>query len=142
MAKKIDVVIGGKVITLKSNEEEAHLQRVARYVDNKMAELAAANTNAAIDERLRTNLIALNIASDHFKTADKLARVEATKDKYKEEIERLQLENAMLREEYDALRADHSNLQAEHQEYIEVFDNVKQNENILPMTRERKVGIR
>lgn len=139
MARKVDVVICGKVITLKSNEEEAHLQRIARYIDNKMAELTGSNTNAAVDERLRTNLIALNIANDYFKAADKLARVEVTKDKYREEIERLQQENAMLREEYDALRADHSTLQAEHQEYIEVFDNVKQSENIFPI---RKAGHR
>ncbi|MCL2361209.1 MAG: cell division protein ZapA [Defluviitaleaceae bacterium] len=143
MARKVDVVICGKVITLKSNEEEAHLQRIARYIDQKMAELTGANTTAAIDERVRTLLIALNISNDYFKVSDKLARIEVTKEKYRDEIERLQQENALLREEYDALKTEHSALQAEHEEYIEVFDNVKKSENILPIIRgERKAGIR
>jgi len=143
MARKVDVVICGKVITLKSNEEEAHLQRIARYIDQKMSELTGANTTAAIDERVRTNLIAVNIANDYFKVADKLARIEVTKDKYKEEIDRLQQENTLLRLEYDALKAEHTALQVEHDEYIEVFDNVKKHENILPLNRgERKAGLR
>ena len=135
MARKVDVVICGKVITLKSNEEEAHLQRIARYIDQKMAELTGANTTAAIDERVRTLLIALNISNDYFKVADKMARVEATKEKFKEEIERLQQENTLLAEQLAALQAEHDSLKAEHAEYIEVFDSVKQQEKVFPINR-------
>jgi len=143
LARKVDVVICGKVITLKSNEEEAHLQRIARYIDQKMAELTGANTTAAIDERVRTLLIALNISNDYFKASDKLARIEATKDKFKEEIERLQQENNLILEQLTALQAEHATLEAEHQEYIEVFDSVKQQEKIVHINRgERKTAIR
>ena len=143
MARKVNVVICGKVITLKSNEEEAHLQRIARYIDQKMAELTGANTTAAIDERVRTLLIALNISNDYFKAADKLARIEATKDKFKEEIDRLQQETALLSEQLSALQAEHATLKAEHKEYIEVFDNVKQQEKVVHLNRsERKTAIR
>jgi len=135
LARKVDVVICGKVITLKSNEEEAHLQRIARYIDQKMAELTGANTTAAIDERVRTLLIALNISNDYFKAADKLARIESTKDKFKEEIDRLQQENALLLEQFATLQTEHATLKAEHNEYIEVFDNVKQQEKIVPINR-------
>jgi len=135
LARKVNVVICGKVITLKSNEEEAHLQRIARYIDEKMAELTGANTTAAIDERVRTLLIALNISNDYFKVSDKMARVEATKDKFKEEIERLQQENTVLLEQYSALQAEHAALKAEHEEYIEVFDRVKQQEKVFPLNR-------
>jgi len=135
LARKVDVVICGKVITLKSNEEEAHLQRIARYIDQKMAELTGANTTAAIDERVRTLLIALNISNDYFKVADKMARVEATKEKFKEEIERLQQENTLLAEQLAALQAEHDSLKAEHAEYIEVFDSVKQQEKVFPINR-------
>jgi len=143
LARKVNVVICGKVITLKSNEEEAHLQRIARYIDQKMAELTGANTTAAIDERVRTLLIALNISNDYFKAADKLARIEATKDKFKEEIDRLQQETALLSEQLSALQAEHATLKAEHKEYIEVFDNVKQQEKVVHLNRsERKTAIR
>jgi len=143
MSRKVNVVICGKVITLKSNEEEAHLQRIARYIDQKMAELTEANTTASIDERLRTLLIALNISDDYFKAADKLARVDAEQEKYINEIGRMQQENMQLKEKYHALQADHARLQAEHDEYIEVFDNVRQSENVISMNRTnlRKAGL-
>ena len=143
MARRVDVVICGKVITLKSNEEEAHLQRIARYIDQKMAELTEVNTTASIDERVRTLLIALNISDDYFKAADRLARLDADHEKYVNEIGRIQQENMQLKEKYHALQAEHARLQAEHDEYIEVFDGVKQSENVLSMNRtnRRKAGV-
>lgn len=143
MARKVNVVICGRVITLKSDEEEAHLQRIARYIDQKMAELTEANTTAAIDERVRTMLIALNISNDYFKVADKLARMDAEHEKYINEIARVQQENMLLREKYHALQAEHTRLQAEHDEFIEAFDSVRQ-ENVLPLHRneQRKVGFK
>jgi len=143
MAKKVNVVIGGKVITLRSDEEEAHLQRIARYIDHKMAELTEANTNASIDERLRTMLLALNISDEYFKATDKLARVDAEQEKYVNELGRMQQENMLLREKFHELQGEYARLQAELDEYIEVFDNVRQNENVLPLHRnERKVGFK
>ena len=145
MARKVDVVICGKVITLKSNEEEAHLQRIARYIDAKMAELAAANASASIDERLKTMLLALNISDDYFKAADKLARVEAKQENYVSELARIQQENMVLREKFHDLQREHARLQAEHEEYIEVFDSAtaKQSENVLQLHRgeQRKAGL-
>jgi len=144
MARKVEVVICGKVITLKSNEEEAHLQRIARYIDQKMAELTEVNTTASIDERVRTLLIALNISDDYFKAADRLARMDVEQEKYISEIGRMQQENMLLKEKFHALEAEHARLQAEHDEYVEVFDSVKQSENVISMSRndQRKAGFR
>ena len=143
MARKVNVVICGKVITLRSDEEEAHLQRIARYIDQKMAELTDANASVSIDERLRTNLIALNIANDYFKAMDKLTRIEASMEEFKEEYESFKQESNLLRKEYDLLKGKYTSLQAEHDEFIEAFDKSRPSENVLPIVRtERKVGIR
>ena len=146
MSNRVKVVICGEVITLKSSEEEAHLQRVARYIDQKMAELTATNATASINERIRTLLIAVNVADDYFKASDKLARLGAEQEKYINEIGRMQQENTLLREKFHALQAEHARLQAEHEEYVELFGSVKQAEsaNVLPLHRQdqRKVGLR
>ena len=34
----IEVVIGGKVITLSGNESEEYIQKVASYINNKISE--------------------------------------------------------------------------------------------------------
>jgi len=144
VARKVDVVICGKVITLVSNEEEAHLRRIASYIDLKMAELTEANTTAAIDERIRTLLLALNISDEYFKVADRLARVDAEQEKYINEINRMQQEDMQLKEKYHALQAEHAKLQAEyahlhaeHEEFIETFENEKQAEKVLPLNQRR-----
>ena len=146
MANRVDVVICGEVITLKSNEEEAHLQRIARYIDQKMAELVAANVNASINERIRTLLIAVNVADDYFKAADKLARTGAEHEKYINEVGRLQQENMLLKEKFYELQAELTRTRAEYEEFIHEFDSTKpgENANVLPLHRagQRKVGKR
>ena len=139
--KRVDVVIGGKVIRLTAEEDEAHLQRIARYIDKKMAELTEANAAFAIDERLRM-MLAVNITDDYYKVADKLARVEANQEKYVDELARMQQEHMVLMEKFHELQREHTRLKAEHEEYIEIFGS-QQSENVLSMHRvERKAANR
>ena len=125
MANKVDVVICGEVITLKSDEEEAHLQRIARYIDRKLAELTAVNAHASINERIRTLLIALNVADDYFKTADALARANAQQDKYINELGRMQKEYALLKEKFYELQGELALTRSELDTFISEFDNNK-----------------
>ena len=106
MSNKVNVVICGEVITLKSNEEEAHLQRIARYIDRKLADLSATNANASINERIRTLLIALNVADDYFKASDSLARTNAMNEKYVHELGRMQQEYTLLKEKFHELQGE------------------------------------
>ena len=143
MANKVDVVICGEVITLKSNEEEAHLQRIARYIDHKMAELMAVNANASINEKIRTLLIAVNVADDYFKAADKLARTGAEHEKYINEVGRMQQENLLLKEKLYELQAELTRTRAEYEAFILEFDK-RPGENVLPLPHagQRKMGKR
>ena len=122
---KIDVVICGEVITLKSEEEEAHLQRVARYIDRKLAELTAVNANASINERIRTLLIALNVADDYFKASDALARANAQQEKYVNELGRMQQEYALLKEKFYELQGELALARSELDTFISEFDGNK-----------------
>lgn len=82
MSTKIDVevVIGGKVLTLSGYERAEYLQQVASYINNKM------NTYNKLDgfQRqpidMQNILLQLNIADDYFKAKEQAAI-------YNEEIE-------------------------------------------------------
>ena len=140
MANKVDVVICGEVITLKSNEEEAHLQRIARYIDRKLAELTATNANASINERIRTLLIALNVADDYFKASDSLARTKAMQEKYVNELARMQQEYALLKERFHELQGELTHTKAELESFVTEFDTnyPREGVNVLTLPRENK----
>lgn len=59
-----EVIIGGKVFTLGGYESEEYLQKIASYINNKLAEFGK-------DENFRkqsgANLMYLNVADDYFK---------------------------------------------------------------------------
>lgn len=59
---KVQIAIRGRKYTLKSDEGDVDLVSVARYVDQRMAEIAARPGN--LDEYTIAMLAALNIASD------------------------------------------------------------------------------
>ena len=146
MANKVDVVICGEVITLKSNEEEAHLQRIARYIDRKLAELTATNANASINERIRTLLIALNVADDYFKATDSLARTNAMHEKYVNELARMQQEYTLLKERFHELQGELTLTKAELESFVTEFDSNYPREGInvlaLPRDKKRKASVR
>jgi cell division protein ZapA len=60
---KVQITIRGRRYTLKSDEGDVDLPSIARYVDQRMAEIAARPGN--LDEYTIAMLAALNIASDY-----------------------------------------------------------------------------
>ena len=103
---KVDVVICGEIITLKSNEKPEYLQKLARYIDEKMAEIVSTNINAAINERIRTLLIALNVADDFYKTKDAHDKLTIFHEKFVSEVARLRTEKDTLEKKLNALRTE------------------------------------
>lgn len=67
-----EVIIGGKVFTLSGYESEEYLQKVAVYINNKLAEFNRDDSFRRQSVEVRSNLMYLNIADDYFK-AKKLA---------------------------------------------------------------------
>ena len=81
-----EVILGGKVFTLSGYESEEYLQKVASYINNKMAEYNKEDSFRRQTAEVRANLMYLNIADDYFK-AKRLA------DSLSEEIESKNKEN-------------------------------------------------
>ena len=79
MAEKTiaDVIIGGKVYTLSGYEDEAYLQKVASYINNKMNELDAVEAFRRFPVDMKSVLVHLNIADDYFKAKTYLEKLEA-----------------------------------------------------------------
>ena len=68
------VIIGGKIITLGGYESEEYFQKVASYINNKIAELSGMPGYSRQPMESKHTLLNLNIADDYFK-AKKQAEV-------------------------------------------------------------------
>lgn len=80
-----EVMIGGKVFTLRGSESEEYLQRVAIYLNNKLAEYNKLESFRKQSVEYKNVLVQLNIADDYFQAKKKI-------DKLEEELERKEKE--------------------------------------------------
>jgi cell division protein ZapA len=115
---KVEVVIGGEIITLVSGEHEDYMQKLARYIDRKLNEIRSANSNASINDRTRSLFIAINIADDYFKTLDQLKRLETEHQRYVNELGRMQEENYLLTDKIHDLQ-DSLNIARKNQRAVQ-----------------------
>ena len=73
---KTEVLIDGKIYTLSGYESEEYLQRVATYINNKLAELKKLDGYARLSQELKSILLELNVADDYFKAKNQVGMVE------------------------------------------------------------------
>ena len=73
---KTQVLIDGKIYTLSGYESEEYLQRVATYINNKLAELKKLDGYARLSQELKSILLELNVADDYFKAKNQVEMVE------------------------------------------------------------------
>ena len=123
MTNKVDVVIGGKVLTIKSEESAEHVQRLALYVSQKIDMLKAKNLSAVVDERLRTLLIALNLADDYFKVKDQFTAQEVINQNLTAKAGKLEKENTALKSQVQKLQAQLEKVTGEFEDFLHNFDN-------------------
>lgn len=78
MAVKTDteVIIGGKVLTLSGYESEEYLQKVASYINNKLAEYDRVESFRRQPVDTQHVLLELNIADDYFKAKKQIDRMD------------------------------------------------------------------
>lgn len=79
-----EVVIGGKTLTLSGYESEEYLQKVATYINAKLADFKKSDFFRRQTIDMQATMIELNIADDYFKAkkvADELESSLEDKDK-------------------------------------------------------------
>lgn len=78
MSTKTDteVIIAGKVFTLSGYESEEYLQKVASYINNKIAEYNKVDSFKRQSLDTQNVLLQLNIADDYFKAKNQITRLE------------------------------------------------------------------
>ena len=116
-----EVILGGKVFTLSGYESEEYLQKVASYINNKLAEYSKEDSFRRQNAEVRANLMYLNIADDYFKAkklGDSLSEEIENKDK---EIYDLKHELIAAQIKTDAAEKEITELKkeiAKYQKYI------------------------
>ena len=71
-----EVIIGGKVFTLSGYESEEYLQKVASYINNKIAEYNKIDGFKRQPIDTQNVLLQLNIADDYFKSKKQIELME------------------------------------------------------------------
>ncbi len=88
---RVEVVIGGNIIALQGNESEEHMQRVAKVINEKLAEIQGSYEKVHIGQSKINTLLVLNLADECVKRQEAL-------DNYTTSIEALSMENEKLKE--------------------------------------------
>ncbi|HIV34986.1 MAG TPA: cell division protein ZapA [Candidatus Blautia intestinigallinarum] len=100
------VLIGGKIITLSGYETEEYLQKVATYMNNKLAELSEIPGYSHQPMETKHTLLSLNIADDYFK-AKKQAEI------YEQDLQQKDKEMYDLKHELISLQVQIENSKKE-----------------------------
>ena len=116
------VVIGGKIFTLGGYESEEYFQKVASYINNKMAELSEMPGYSRQSAETKHTLLSLNVTDDYFK-AKKQAEI------FEQDLQQKDQEMYELKHELIALRmkieeTEKKQQEAQHQNEV-LEDKVK-----------------
>ena len=100
----IQVVIGGKVYTLSGYEGEEYLQKIALYINNKMAELTDTPNYRRLNSDMQKILLELNMADDYYKAKSQIELMEQEmedKDKVEYDLKHELISSQIRLEEAD-----------------------------------------
>lgn len=64
------VVIDGKIVMIGGYESEEYFQKIAGYINKKIAQMEEAGVYRKLSPQTRSNLLAINIADDYFKAKE------------------------------------------------------------------------
>ncbi len=114
----VEVIIGGKVITLSGYESEEYLQKVAGYINNKINEFDTTDAYRRFTPDMRATLLQLNIADDYFKAKAQGNKFEKEIEEREKEIYDLKHELISLQIKADTEEKRVKELEAENKELL------------------------
>lgn len=110
------VVIGGKIITLGGYESEEYFQKVASYMNNKIAELGSMPGYSRQPMETKHTLLSLNIADDYFKAKKQAEIYEQDLQQKDQEMYDLKHELISLQVQIEAAKKAVEDANAQNQE--------------------------
>lgn len=113
--KEADVTIAGKVYTLMGYESEDYLQRVAAYINTRLAEYQRTDAFRRLPVETQNVLTLLNIADDFFKAREQLDQVSADLEKRDKETYDLKHDLVVQMTRMEALEKTFKELKEEHE---------------------------
>ena len=134
MSTKTDteVIIAGKVFTLSGYESEEYLQKVASYINNKIAEYNKVDSFKRQSLDTQNVLLQLNIADDYFKAKKQISLLE-------EEIQNKEKEMYDLKHELIASQIKLENTEKNVKNLqTEINENAKKSVRMETELKERK----
>lgn len=120
------VLIDGKIITLSGYESEEYLQRVATYLNNKIAELSELPGYNRQSVETKHTLLSLNVADDYFK-----AKLQA--ETLEEEIEHKDRETYDIKHDLIGAQIQLDQLKAELDQAL--AENEKLNQKLKELSK-------
>lgn len=105
------VIIGGKIITLGGYESEEYFQKVASYMNNKIAELSEVPGYSRQPMETKHTLLSLNISDDYFK-------VKKQAESYEQDLQQKDQEMYDLKHELISLRMEIEEAQRREKEAL------------------------
>ena len=123
MAIKTDteVIIGGNVFTLSGYESEEYLQKVASYINSKIAEYAKVESFRRQNVEQQHILLELNIADDYFKAKKQIALLEEEALSREKELYDLKHELIAAQIKLENTEKSLRNVQQENQENSKII---------------------
>ena len=113
-----EVVIDGKVYTLSGYEGEEYLQKVAAYINNKIAEYDSLEDYRHLPLNMKSTLIQLNIADDFFKAKAQVEKLERDLEIKEKEIYDLKHDLISNQIKTESAEASVMELEAENKELL------------------------
>ena len=125
------VLIAGKIVTLSGYESEEYLQKVAAYLNGKIAELSELPGYNRQPMETKHTMLSLNVADDYFKArrqAESLEEDMQLKDKetynLKHDLIAAQIELENVKKELDSLKSSKEELSEKYAKLEQELDDL------------------
>lgn len=114
MSRKNDahVVINNKEFIICGYESSEYLQKVAAYLNNKIAECKEIEGYQNLDRDMKNFMLEVNIVDDYFKAQDKVSELEAEQSKKEDELYQLKHEYIALKEQLKKVQSELEQVEA------------------------------
>ena len=112
------VVIGGKIITLGGYESEEYFQKVASYINNKIAELSEMPGYSRQPMETKHTLLSLNITDDYFKAKESVDKYQMDMDLQQKDQEMYELKHELIALRMKMEETEKHQQESEHQRIL------------------------